>query len=218
MKNNETLLQMAKRHQDDDMLRAGEYYDQLTGKGCSIGCFNHDLGNDPEDHEAFAEFAGIPVWAAKLQDRIFEGLQEQDRATWHVECIEAYQHVTDWDKTLDLFLISVLEGVKKHDRANVVQPVIDLLNRRLAGENVGKELKWATAAAAADADADSAAYAYFAADAAATAAAAAAADAAADAAAAAAYFADADAAYAADAIRVGYKQSRHSFLAAMKAS
>jgi hypothetical protein len=181
MENNETLLQMAKRHQAADMLRAGEYYDQLTGKGCSIGCFNHDLGNDPEDHAAFAKAAGIPLWAAKLQDGIFEGLPEQDRATWHVDCIEAYQHVTEWDKTLDLFLISVLEGVEKHDKANVVQPVIDLLKRRLAGEDVGKEIKPPAHAASYSAATD----AYTAADA---------------------------------AIRVGYKQSRHSFLAAMKAS
>jgi hypothetical protein len=198
MKNNETLLQMAKRHQAADMLRAGEYYDPSTGKGCSIGCFNHDLGNAPEDHRAFAKFAGIPLWAAKLQDRIFEGLPNKDRATWHVECIEAYQHVTDWDKVLDLFLISILEGVKKHDKSNIVQPVIDLLKRRLAGEDVGKEIKRAADAAAyAAASAADAAHAYT-----------------------AAYVAHAANAYtAADAaVRVGYKQSRHSFLAAMKAS
>jgi len=212
MENNETLQQMAKRHQAADMLRAGDYFDPSTGKGCSIGCFNHDLGNDPEDHEAFAEFAGIPLWAAILQDSIFEGLPEQDRATWHVECIEAYQHVTEWDKTLDLFLISVLEGVKKHDKANVVQPVIDLLKRRLAGLYVGKELKGAADAAYAAAYA---AYIAVATDAYATAYAAAAAADATDAAADAAVAAAADAA---GDVMIGYKQSRVDFLAAMKAS
>lgn len=162
------LIAMAKRHLDADMLMRGKYLDQ--GKGCSIGCFNHDLGNEPSDHAAFAKAAGIPVWLANLQDRIFEGLSDADGISWHVECVTLYPKVKDFDKVFDLFLITVLDRVKKYDPRNVVRPVIDLLNRHLAGENVDKEMKKAASAAraaaydAAVADADAArASAYFAA-------------------------------------------------------
>ena len=57
----ETFLQMAERHRAADMLAKGRF--DWTGQACSIGCFNHDLGQEPGDFAALAAFTGYPEWA-----------------------------------------------------------------------------------------------------------------------------------------------------------
>jgi len=202
------LIEMAKRHQDQDMIKQGVWLDDVDGKGCSIGCFNHELGNESSDIAAFSKAAGIPEWMGHLQENIFEGLSVENSRDWHLECVTLYPGVKDWNKTRDLFLISLLERVKQYDQSNVVQSVIDLLRRKLNGEDVTAKLEKAAVAvraaayAAAAAAARAAARAADAADAA---------DAAARAADAAAYAADA-----ADARSDFYQQTRIDLVAALK--
>ena len=136
--------------------------------------------------------AGWPKWLARLNVSLFDanvGADDEDaaRRQFAMDVALAVQTPRDMDKARDLFLIATLERSKVHDTTGVTQPVIDLLHRRIAGEDVRDEMEVARAAAdAAYAAARAAAYA-----------AARAADAAAYAAAYAAHAARADAAYAA---------------------
>ena len=228
----ETFLEMAERHFAVDGMLAKGSFNMTNGSACSVGCFNHDLGNDPSDFAALAGFTGYPEWAHHFQEMLFERLPKPDNRMWHVQFAKKAESVTDWGAVLKASMIATLEIALPHDTSDrqVVQRSLDLYHR----DNVTKE-EWRAAAdaaadaadAAADAAAAYAAYAAaaYAADAAAAYAYADAADAyaadayaaaraAADAAvAAAAYAADAAAAYAyADAADAAYIKIRDAFL------
>lgn len=168
--------------------------------------------------------AGWPRWLADLNVSLFDadtGADDKDaaRRQFAMDVALAVQTPRDTDKARDLFLIALLERSKFHDTAGVTQPVIDLLHRRIAGEDMRVEMKAAAADAYAAADAARvarAAYAAYAAYAAADAAdtnAAAATDAARRAHAAAAVACPAAAAAAAV-----YAAARADLIAAIKAS
>lgn len=53
MTTNETFLQMAERHRKLDQLAQGSF--EWSGMACSIGCFNHDLGQKLGDFAALAK-------------------------------------------------------------------------------------------------------------------------------------------------------------------
>lgn len=109
--------------------------------------------------------AGWPEWLVELNVHLFDsvtGTDDEDAARFEFAraVAEAVQVPRDYAKARDLFLISTLERVKPHDTAGVVQPVIDLLRRRIVGDDVVNEMRDADAAARAAARAaDAAAYA-----------------------------------------------------------
>ena len=218
------LIEMALRHQKQDTVLRGSF-EMEYGKACSIGCFNAELGNEPDDCQAFARDAGIPVWAAHLHERIFENLPSKDGAQFHVDVVTAYAGVTDWVEVYHKTMVAILQITLPHDKGGQVKKIIDMHKR---GREVAKN-EWAAARAAADAaaayaaadaayaaadaDADAAAAAYAAAYAADAAAAARAAARTAD---AAAYYAAAPYAYAAvAAYTAAYTAIRDGFLNAM---
>ena len=107
--------------------------------------------------------AGWPKWLADLNVSLFDadtGADDEDaaRRQFAMDVALAVQTPRDMDKARDLFLIATLERSKAHDTAGVTQPVIDLLHRRIAGEDVRDEMEVARAAAYAAADAAYAAY------------------------------------------------------------
>ena len=202
------LIEMALRHQKQDIIVRGNF-EMEDGKACSIGCFNAELGNEPDDFQAFALAAGIPEWAAHLHEKIFERLPDHDGAKFHVDVVTAYAGVTDWVEVYHKTMIAILEVALPHDKGGHVKKVMGMHKR---GREVAKN-EWAAARADAYAAADPAAPASYAA-----------ADAAADAADADAYAAaDADAAsYAAAAYSTystytaAYTAIRDGFLSAMR--
>ena len=123
------LIALAKYHRAADMLESGEWFNEDSKRGCSIGCFNHDLGNDPSDFAAFADAARCPEWAAQLQEWIFERLPVDKARDWHVDCVTAYAIVPDWTAVYHKTMIGVLEIALPHDKSKIVQRVIDLHKR-----------------------------------------------------------------------------------------
>lgn len=103
--------------------------------------------------------AGFPQWLAALNVSLFDanvGADDEHTARYQFahDVAEALQTPRDMDKARDLFLIAVLERVRPHDKAGVVGPVVNLLRRRISGEEVAGEMLAARAAARADARAD----------------------------------------------------------------
>lgn len=100
---------MAQHHYEADMLRAGTYgsssglkLSASNFRACSVACMAFDI--DPESHDRWlygddqaekgphrtvAESAGWPIWLVRLNDVVFEGLQENKRGRFHVDLREA---------------------------------------------------------------------------------------------------------------------------------
>jgi hypothetical protein len=198
-------LARVRAHRLADQLIHGIYWE--NGKGCAVGCTVHSA-----NHARYETELGIPQKLARIEDGIFEGMNNGSALLWPERFLQAIKPGADLSRVSDKFLFWLLVDPKdgvirfaKTDRSRAaIQKVGALYRRKISGKTITRE-EWKAAAAAAAAaayaayvaaDAAAAAYAaYVAAD---TAYAADAADAAyaADAAADAAY-----AAYAADAAR-----------------
>ena len=87
-----------------------------------------------------------PEAAHRLQEAIFEGLPETERADWHAAFAEKAATVTDWQKVVDKTALASLRIAEPHD--TVVATVIALYERRLSGDNPS-EAEWCDAAWAA---------------------------------------------------------------------
>ena len=93
--------------------------------------------------------AGWPEWLPELVVDLYDadvGAEDEQAAAdlWAFRIAEAIRKPVDYDRARDRFLVATLETVLEHDRAGVVQPVIDLLHRRLAGQDAGAAA-WAAA-------------------------------------------------------------------------
>ena len=145
----ETFAEMARRHRDADMLAAGSFK-MVNGKSCSISCFCHDYGLEPSDFAGLAKKTKYPEAGHRLQEAIFEGLPETERADWHVAFAEKAETVTDWQRVIDKTVLASLRIAKPHDtsESKVVAIIIDLYERRLNGDNPS-DAEWYDARAAA---------------------------------------------------------------------
>ena len=166
-----SMTPIAINHRDMDMLLADTYAKQNgTFKGCSVGCFLHDIypaktayeiGDLDGKHKIIADHFGYPEWLVLLQDNIFEGLPETDRGNWHVnlaKSIDALASEPNWQVILHKVHVALLKVsyANAGQSQNVVQSVIDLHERAASGEVVSEEL-WSAAYFSADYDADYAA-------------------------------------------------------------
>jgi hypothetical protein len=212
------LIEELVKHEEADAIVQGAYGESNAAefKGCAVGCsiqsLNTRLGKTiaTNDHSAYETELGIPRILAKLEDRIFEGLDKEASKGFPRRFIEAVNVGADlslvWAKFAVWLLVDENDGVirfaKSERTIKAIRDVADLYTRTIGGEVIDRAM-WKTAAA----DAAAAAYADAATAYAATAAAdaAAAAAAAADAAAAAAAYA-ADAAATATATGVGARK------------
>lgn len=109
--------------------------------------------------------AGWPEWLAELNVDLFDatvGAEDEGKARQHfaLSVAEAVSKPVDFDKARDLFLIrrldtgdhSALKSLDALDgdwqeKKEVVESVVKLLHRRVAGEDVAEEMEAARAAA-----------------------------------------------------------------------
>jgi len=78
----EKYVTRLKAHAKADELIKGKYWE--NGKGCAVGCTIHS-----SDHAAYQTELGIPEWLAKLEDAIFEGLDNGAAKTFAVDFLIA---------------------------------------------------------------------------------------------------------------------------------
>jgi hypothetical protein len=135
------------RHQRLDQIVQGTYTrtapdgDGRVIAGCFIGCSLHS-GN----HDEFPRLLGLPEWYGRIGERIFEGLPRGEHLTFPLEVYEATPVGVDLDPVRDRFLVWCLTETLPHAGKSrpAVEHVIELMRRRLAGNEPSSE-EWATA-------------------------------------------------------------------------
>ena len=68
-------LNRVKQHRLADQLVQGIAWE--NGKGCAIGCTLESY-----NHKQYEKELGIPEWLARVEDKIFEGLNKDDAQAW----------------------------------------------------------------------------------------------------------------------------------------
>jgi len=149
---------------------AGILKDGTWGNGTDAVCMMSAVVTGAEN-EGDCVATGWPAWLVRLNVSLFDaevGANDEDKARQHfaLGVAGAVAKPVNFDKAHDLFSIRRLEtgehsalkaldalkGDWSEQRAAILQ-VVDLLKRRIAGENVAEEMKAAARAARAAADA-----------------------------------------------------------------
>jgi hypothetical protein len=137
---------------------------QKEAEGRHLACLLGALGLDINS-SADCPADLMPAWAAELLPTVFDALPEDQVAPFAARFYPALEgmHGKDdatWRRVQVDVLIASLEIALPHDKASVVQPVLDLLHREKSGGPVTpKEWAWAARAARAAAAAAWAAWA-----------------------------------------------------------
>jgi hypothetical protein len=172
----EMMLEEVLKHQKADEIIQGSY--ESRGKYCAVGCsiesLNMRLGKHYShgDHSVYETELGIPKIIARLEDRIFEGLEREKAKMFPLRFIQAVPVGVDlslvWPKFAIWLLGDEKDGVIKYvetdEQKKIIIDIVELYKRVIAGESIEslkKEFAIAAAAAAAAAatyaDADAAA-------------------------------------------------------------
>lgn len=134
-----------KWHQEQDRFLQGTYSREDNGqfKGCAVGCSINSIACklqidlDFQDHGLYEKYLGIPEWLARVQDTIFEGLEEDRSKLWPVEFTEAINVGADLNQVRPDFIVYVLESNLERirddefkEQRDAVQGCIDLWKRK----------------------------------------------------------------------------------------
>ncbi len=141
------FLQRVQEHAAKDEIVKGKYWE--NGKGCAVGCTIHS-GN----HEEYRSSLGLPVWLAKIEDKIFENMSNQGAKEFPRSFLEAIRvgvEDSEMDKVKRRFyhwlLTDPTYGVKQHTRAELagaIQTVADYHEACVKSETPNwNELQWA---------------------------------------------------------------------------
>lgn len=78
----EHYLARVRAHRDAGEIVKGVYW--KNGKGCGVGCTIHS-----SDIAAYETKLGLPMWLAKLEDVLFEGIENQEAKNFPLAFLEA---------------------------------------------------------------------------------------------------------------------------------
>jgi hypothetical protein len=163
----EMMLEEVLKHQKADEIIQGSY--ESRGKYCAVGCsiesLNTRLGKHYShgDHSVYETELGIPKIIARLEDRIFEGLERKKAKMFPLRFIQAVPVGVDlslvWPKFAMWLLGDEKDGVIKYvetdEQKKIIIDIVELYKRVIAGESIESLKK--EFAIAADAAADAAA-------------------------------------------------------------
>ena len=90
----------------NDEIVQGYYWE--NGRGCGVGCTIHG-----DDHFKYETELGIPVWLAKLEDKIFEGLESNEAKKWPETFLSAINVGSDLEQIKLPFLIFIVESARE---------------------------------------------------------------------------------------------------------
>ncbi len=91
-----------KAHAKADELIKGRYWED--GKGCAVGCTIHS-----NQHKAYETELGLPEWLARLEDKIFEGLSNNEAKKFAVDFLLSIPIGKNLDKVKWQFCSFVLK-------------------------------------------------------------------------------------------------------------
>ena len=112
------FIDRVEAHAKADEITKGTYW--KNGKGCAFGCMFHS-----DDYRLAETEAGIPVALARLQDRIFEGLEKAKAKKWVVDFPSAIKTGQDLSLVSWQFLYWLQkENLKNAKKQKMPQDVI----------------------------------------------------------------------------------------------
>ena len=167
-----TYLARVKAHAKADEIRHGYYWEH--GKGCAVGCTIHG-----SDHSKYETELGIPRILAKLEDVLFERMNNGHAKEFPLQFLSAIQVGADlsnvWNQYAQWMLLDPEYGVirfaKNENTKEAIERVGKMYGLAVEGKNPTKQ-EWnaaydaayaaANAAVYADAYADRSQYAYIA--------------------------------------------------------
>jgi hypothetical protein len=166
----EMMLEEVLKHQKADEIIQGSY--ERRGKYCAVGCsiesLNMRLGKHYShgDHSVYETELGIPKIIARLEDRIFEGLEREKAKMFPFRFIQAVPVGVDlslvWPKFAIWLLGDEKDGVIKYvetdEQKKIIIDIVELYKRLIAGESIESLKKEFAIAAATATDAADAAY------------------------------------------------------------
>ncbi|MGN6347059.1 MAG: hypothetical protein ACTHME_05090 [Candidatus Nitrosocosmicus sp.] len=100
---NKYIQRLIEHYKADEIIK-GIYWE--NGKGCAVGCTIHS-----SSHIKYEEELGIPIWLAKVEDAIFEGLPNEIAKEWPIKFLESIKVGSDLNKIKIHFLIFVIESI-----------------------------------------------------------------------------------------------------------
>lgn len=162
----EFYVNRVKAHAEADEIVQGKYWE--NGRGCAVGCTI-----EGSDHAKYETELGVPQILARLQDRIFEGLELSEAKQFPLQFLDAIEVGADLELVFYRFMHRVLSDKDKGTinyagkNKQVVQDVIDLLFKKTQNlevtqkewEKARTSVAFASSASSASYSASSAAYA-----------------------------------------------------------
>src|SRR3990172_5460305 len=114
-------IERVKAHSLADEIIHGKYWE--NGKGCAVGCTIHG-----QDHGLYETELGIPQILARLEDRIFEGMQNGDSKEFPLRFISAIEPGDDlsfvWPQFAHWLLVDPEDGVIKFAKTDKAREAI----------------------------------------------------------------------------------------------
>ena len=108
-----------KSHMQKDALIKGVYKENEnmeTFRGCAIGCSIQSIKNIIKDyslennnHYLYEKYLGIPLWLAKIEDKIFEGLPIDLSKKWPLRFSLSINIGSDLNTILPTVLIFIIK-------------------------------------------------------------------------------------------------------------
>ena len=148
----DAILAQLQGHYDADEIIKGVYWE--NGKGCAVGCAVHS-----GEHVQYETLFGIPESLARLEDRIFEGLENGKAKEWPLRFMRAVKPGADLALVQWQFLHWLITDDKVNPGINhpLVKDAIADVAKLLHAWSKGDPIDASAAASAARSAAESAA-------------------------------------------------------------
>ena len=103
----EKYVTRVKAHAEADEIIHGKYWQ--NGKGCAVGCTIHS-----GDHKAYEKELGLPEWLARLEDTLFEGMNNGKAKEFPLKFLQAIPVGVDLEPVRWKFCAFILrENIKQ---------------------------------------------------------------------------------------------------------
>ena len=143
----DAVVARVREHQRLDQIAQQIYWD--GSKGCAIGCVLHS-----DEHMAFEQQLGLPVFLAYMDEHIFESLPLDEAKAWPLRFIEAVPVGVELALVFPRFmhwLMSDPQGMRQYanrETLPIVDTLVELYARRIAGVPFDLRAAWSAARSA----------------------------------------------------------------------
>lgn len=137
------------QHHKMDQIIQGTGYNKELNRGCAVGCTLNKY-----DHKAYETELGVPQSLARLEDRIFENLQEEEAPDFAVNFLKSIPVGADLSPVGPLFVAwlmqDILDRPRKKELPTYVKDAILLVEGLCKQDATGDKVPYKTWTAARD--------------------------------------------------------------------